>query len=217
MTWKWFAGVNYFAANADGRWWRDHRIPGGLAFSTNSVGHLVKSGLLRNAKEEFWKRLGIDVELDENAPIDSLPKALRLAMQTIYLASDGPSGKATELVPRSDDTPPPPIELKSYLSDKEHRFYRGYYHTDHTLPSPYFEPSIERSQDIAEFHLDFSYIFDKSLSNPDHIAMGTGRRIRRELAPDESKIGKAEAQLIEIGSSPRLVEALKRHGPAKAP
>jgi hypothetical protein len=43
---KWKAGVNYFAAHGDKRWWQDHRIPGGLGFSTNSVGHLAKSGKL---------------------------------------------------------------------------------------------------------------------------------------------------------------------------
>jgi hypothetical protein len=46
VTWKWNVGVNYFAANADGRWWRDHRIPGGVGFSMNSAGPMVKSGLI---------------------------------------------------------------------------------------------------------------------------------------------------------------------------
>jgi len=35
--WKWVAGVNYFSAQADKRWWQDHRIPTGIAFSVNSV------------------------------------------------------------------------------------------------------------------------------------------------------------------------------------
>ena len=39
----WRAGVNYFSAHGDKRWWNDHRIPGGIAFSMNSVGHMVKS------------------------------------------------------------------------------------------------------------------------------------------------------------------------------
>src|SRR6266498_3609476 len=45
-TWQWLAGVNYFCAQGDKRWWEDHRIPGGMAFSVNSVGHMVKSGIL---------------------------------------------------------------------------------------------------------------------------------------------------------------------------
>jgi hypothetical protein len=208
VTWKWLAGVNYFCANGDGRWWRDHRIPGGLAFSTNSVGHLAKSGILNGAQGDFWKCLGVDFEIGKT-PVDSLPKALHLAMQTIHLASDGLSGKATELVERNIHTPPAPIELKSYLAGKEHRFYRGYYHTDHTLPSPYFETTAERPADIGQFDLDLSYLFDNSLSNPDHITMGTGRRIRREV--EETKVRKAEGEMIEIASSPRLVAALEKY------
>ena len=30
--WQWKVGVNYFSAQADGRWWRDHRIPGAWSF-----------------------------------------------------------------------------------------------------------------------------------------------------------------------------------------
>jgi hypothetical protein len=52
-TWKWFAGVNYFCAQGDKRWWQDHRIPGGMAFSVNSVGHLVKSGMIAKAMNEL--------------------------------------------------------------------------------------------------------------------------------------------------------------------
>ena len=36
-------GVNYFSAQGDGLWWRDHRIPGGMAFSMNSVGHMART------------------------------------------------------------------------------------------------------------------------------------------------------------------------------
>jgi hypothetical protein len=42
-TWRWHAGVNSFRAQGDGRWWQDHLMPGGIAFSVNSVGHMVKS------------------------------------------------------------------------------------------------------------------------------------------------------------------------------
>src|SRR5262249_8473402 len=32
--------IDFFAAAGDGRWWHDHRIPGGIAFTANSVGHM---------------------------------------------------------------------------------------------------------------------------------------------------------------------------------
>ena len=32
--------IDFFAAQGDGRWWEDHRAPGGIAFTANSVGHM---------------------------------------------------------------------------------------------------------------------------------------------------------------------------------
>lgn len=39
---RWRAPLNLFACQADGRWWHDRRIPGGLALSINSVGHMMR-------------------------------------------------------------------------------------------------------------------------------------------------------------------------------
>ena len=39
---SWRVGVNYFGAQGDGRWWKDHRIPGGIGLSMNSVGHMAE-------------------------------------------------------------------------------------------------------------------------------------------------------------------------------
>jgi predicted HTH domain antitoxin len=43
---EWFVGVNVFASAGDKRWWHDHRIPGGIAFSMNSVGHMARRAAL---------------------------------------------------------------------------------------------------------------------------------------------------------------------------
>jgi hypothetical protein len=58
-TWRWNVGVNYFGVSADKRWWQDHRIPGGLGFSANSVGHLVKSGQIAEKMSELEELLGV--------------------------------------------------------------------------------------------------------------------------------------------------------------
>ena len=60
MTWEWLAGVNYFCAQGDRRWWHDHRIPGGMALSVNSVGHLAKAGKISEALASLNKELGVD-------------------------------------------------------------------------------------------------------------------------------------------------------------
>ena len=76
-TWKWNVGANYFSAQADKRWWQDHRIPGGMAFSMNSVGHMVKSSILASAMNQFNDALGDATEEDWiPSRIDSLEGAL---------------------------------------------------------------------------------------------------------------------------------------------
>src|SRR5713101_2838358 len=36
---------NIFCAQADGRWWQDHRTPGGVMITSNALGHFVYSRL----------------------------------------------------------------------------------------------------------------------------------------------------------------------------
>lgn len=182
-TWKWYAGVNYFCSQGDKRWWHDHRIPGGMAFSVNSVGHLVKSTIVANAMNELGDILGLPDEGYPDLPIDSLERALQVAMHTISLASDAASGKATQLLPLPDDrselvVPECPIKLPARLSDKNFCEYKGYYHTDFTLPSEYFLNCVERPLETKSYSLDFTYLFRRGLENPEFITMGEGQQVR---------------------------------------
>lgn len=141
-TRMWRAGVNYFSAQGDGRWWRDHRFPGGLAFSVNSVGQMVKASKLADLMQDFNQVLGVTGDELINTNVDSLPKALEMAMRTIAMAAETPSGKATELlmVAPEDRLPTCPIQLPPNLVGKNYCEYVGYYNTDVTIPSIYFRP-----------------------------------------------------------------------------
>ncbi len=217
-TWEWAAGVNYFCAQADKRWWQDHRIPGGMAFSVNSVGHMVKSGILAKGMLALEGALGAPPEGWEPTKVDSLGKALVLAMHTIHSASDAVSGKATELlsIPK-DDTGKPvtecPTQLPSFLVDKDFTRYRGRYHTDVTVPSEYFRPDVERPAGLPECVLDFSYLLQRGVDNPDFTTMGEGRQIRVEEivpspSPRPSKRQRMEPVSVPIETARRLVESL---------
>lgn len=179
-TWEWPAGVNYFSAQGDRRWWQDHRFPAGLAFSVNSVGHMVKSGKLNEAMHYLEQVMGTEEGVFKPPKVDSLPKALGLAMRTISLASSGPSGKATMLMPLDAKIEHPhcPIELPEFLADKDYCEYKGLYHTDVTIPSEYFHGDIERRPGQADTSLDFTYLFDASLDNFDYARMGEGEMVR---------------------------------------
>lgn len=181
--WRWDVGVNYFCAQGDQRWWQDHRIPGGMAFSMNSVGHMVRSGRLAGAMKVFEKAMEVSSEGWRHPSINSLEQALAYAMKTIDNASEAISGRATELLPlvdRSQLIVEKCPALPEELADKNCCEYVGFYHTDYTLPSEYFIPAIERPEHIEPRKLDFTYLFDERLSNPDYVNMGVGRQVGAE-------------------------------------
>jgi hypothetical protein len=226
-SWAWYAGVNYFCAQGDKRWWHDHRIPGGMAFSVNSVGHMVKSGVLAKGLTDLAELMGAPAEARDLQKLESLEDALALAMRTISLAADAVSGKATWLVPAqtpADELPACPIALPASLSTKSHCSYQGYYHTDHTLPSSYFVPDVERPASVLIHDLDLTYLFDDRLDNPDHETMGRGRKIRG-LAPATAsdvmetlngdaiqKRRLALGRQVSVIGHPRLAAALELRG-----
>jgi hypothetical protein len=222
-TWKWYAGVNYFCSQGDKRWWNDHRIPGGMAFSVNSVGHLVKSSIIAKGMNQLGEMLGSPDEGYPDLPIDSLERALQVAMHTISLASNTVSGKATELLPLPEDLstlPTCPTRLPRPLTDKNFCEYTGYYHTDFTLPSEYFRSSVKRPENIQRYSLDFTYLFKRGLENPDFISMGEGRRVRAHSEEAEefpsSDLGAwlsakelvANEMLVSVEDEGRLTAAL---------
>jgi hypothetical protein len=212
-AWKWIAGVNVFAAAGDGRWWQDHRIPAGIGFSVNSVGHLVKSKTMQTALRDFQQAIGDISEPFPTTAVGSLPSALEFAMRTIRGATNAASGKATELLPLPADPSTLrkcPFELSPYLRDFNYCQYQGYYHTDVTVPSEYFRPDIKRPADINARLLDLTYLFDVDVNNPSNVTMGTGRRIRHAGNGNQlSRRPRVVPEQISIDASARLAEALR--------
>ncbi|MBX7152955.1 hypothetical protein K1X84_15105 [bacterium] len=217
-AWMWNTGINYFCSQADKRWWHDHRIPGGMALSINSVGHLVKSTTLQKKMHEINEELSIENENYLESKVDSLGKALDFAMRTIDLAFETHSGRATELIPISEAPPKTkcPIVLPEFLKNKSFCQYKGYYHTDITLPSEYFVNSVERPKDIKPHVLDFTYLFDENPENYDYIKQGIGRRVRgfyksriKPIFKGFTKDSKSKALTVKIENQWRLVSALK--------
>jgi len=197
---RWGVGVNVFAIQGDQRWWNDHRIPGGLGFSMNSVGHLVASEARRNALIEAkptttvsggaakrideLNKLETEIAKLSKTAIQSLDHALKFAMRTINGASHSDTGKcpwsrATSLLREVADSPCPIklIAADPVLKGMNWTTYIGWYHTDITIPSEYFTASQQRPATIiTPISLDFSYLHARR--EPDYKTLAIGQVVR---------------------------------------
>lgn len=193
---RWKVGANYFSAQGDGRWWQDHRIPGGLAFSMNSVGHMART----LAERQLTKNPAV-ARCPAEFPRERLVYwALPTAMRTIGPPADG-STRGTWLARRgsfSEDREPPSFEQRQqYFGGLAHfseNRYLGLYHTDQTIPSSYFDERLWRRDDLnVRDDLYFTYLH--SLADEDYLGMGLGK----ELQPESDENPVIE---FESGSQP---------------
>lgn len=225
IVWRWDVGVNYFCAQGDRRWWNDHRVPAGMAFSMNSVGHMVKAAQLAKTEEKSYQSLSLEPEDIPASNIQSLGKALEFAMKTISNAADTAWGKATELVPLPDpeSLPKCPIDLPAELLNKNFCEYKGYYHTDYTIPTEYFVSEPGKSPSQPSYALDFTYLFHDHIDNPAHRSMGKGRRVKADEGASqtlsdvlkERKPKRAIEEEVAAKSQPLLQQALARYAKGK--
>jgi hypothetical protein len=172
---SWKVGVNYFSPQGDGRWWQDHRIPGGMAYSMNSVGHMARTHAERAMRRDpdLAKRLA-DVPR-ERLVFWALPKA----MKTIGIPMQG-STRGTWLVGRGsfpEDKEPPTFEVRQRVFGDLAHFsenrYEGLYHTDETIPLPYFDPNLWRQEHLVKRDdLYFNYLHLQT--EEDYLSMGIG-------------------------------------------
>lgn len=185
-TRRWEVGVNFFSAQGDGRWWRDHRFPGGIAYSMNSVGHMARHKAEQKLKEDDALAAKIG-DVPRNRLVGwALPTAMRSIGKPQIRNPQG-----TWLVKRgafSEDTNPPTEEVRAavmggLLEYSENR-YHGRYHTDETIPSPYFDLSIT-SLEQATLRDDLFFTYLHSLADEDYPAMGVGM-LRQAIEEDEN-------------------------------
>ena len=139
------------------------------------------------------------------------------------MASEAVSGRATELLSLGADrnelpVAECPVKLSKLVADKNYCEYSGWYHTDYTLPSEYFLPDIERPADLKGHSLDFTYLFHRSIDNPDFRVMGDGHQIRQwdsnsrpmQALHGLSKAMKGDESEVLFDVQERLVKAMAR-------
>lgn len=151
--------VDFFASAGDGRWWHDHRFPGGIAFTANSTGHMI-------AAREWYQ-----------GKYDGRTWALKQAMLTINNAmptrgtvSADPSeqGRVTWL--RSLDAEGKPLvrdcrcplaKIPLMLEGKDWTRYEGALHTDHAVREEFFLDREVAPTASKPYLMDFTYLFDE--------------------------------------------------------
>lgn len=160
---------NIFCAQGDGRWWHDHRTPGGIMLTSNALGHFIMSKDPERVIEETDKI-----------------RALEDAMRTIQNAYKGPLKKgskglrhcpATKLVDLVEGEATP-INAKSNVAKFSPDHYEGYFHTDHLIPSVFFKPQRDPQKLYLYKDLSFRYIFDPKDDPEEHTELMTGKKVK---------------------------------------
>ena len=150
--------IDFFACAADGRWWHDHRFPGGIAFTANSTGHMMAFREWYEGKE------------------DSRSWAVKQAMFTIQNAaptrktqSADPleQGRVTWLRPLDEEGNPllkqikcPLAKVPSILEGKDWTRYEGVLHTDHAVRAEFFLDREVAPTSTRPYLMDFTYLYD---------------------------------------------------------
>lgn len=156
---RWKAGMSLFASAGDKRWWHDHRFPGGVAFSLNSIGHVATVRALEFQRGNFEERR-----------LWNLRWALRLAMHTIKDASRR-TFHCTWLRLRSTESEKNSVAMGGVLRQYSTQRYEGRYHTDYTIPSDFFD--YESSREHSNYDLSLSYLHDPD--DPEYVDITLGR------------------------------------------
>jgi hypothetical protein len=184
--------VDYFAAQGDHRWWHDHRVPGGIAFTANSVGHMIcfREWYEEKQKQTEWLASTAMLTIDSAADVPTYGAASRLE-SLVYQK------------PYHELVACPFLETDKRLAEKDWTRYSGWHHSDHNIRKEFFEAGYPDPADIPDrvkargrWHQDFAYLIDNNAF--EHQRFVNGESCTREEV--EQKLGKREewSTLMEL-------------------
>ncbi len=160
--------VDFFAAAGDGRWWHDHRFPGGIAFSANSPGHMrqfqewyskaedraewfLKAAMYTISHAEPTKLIGTPDRTTQESSLSD-----PIAEGRVTWLRDLRGGKALK------DCPYPfKDKLAKAIEGKDWTTYAGLLHTDHAVRREFFEDRDTPSTERHPYNMDFTYLYDQ--------------------------------------------------------
>ncbi len=168
--------ADFFACAGDGRWWRDHRFPGGIAFTANSTGHMMRFRDWYQGKEQ-----------NESWGLKQAMLTIQNAAQTRVTDSSDPfeQGRATWLraldakgKPLVEDLQCPLASIPGALQGKDWTRYEGVLHTDHAIREEFFLDREVAPTASRPYLMDFTYLYDDK--QEDFEALTRGKRFTDE-------------------------------------
>jgi len=155
---------NVFCAQGDGRWWHDHRTPGGIMITSNALGHFAHARVSKRSIGAVEK-------------VGALENAMR-TINNAFKPGRKNSGlkhcPITWLQPRGKDEPI--IVRSAELAGFSPYRYSGFFHTDHLIPSVFFRPERDQAELPKYEDLDLRYIHDDSTDPQSHAELMAGEK-----------------------------------------
>src|SRR5436190_7006766 len=135
--------ADFFSCAADGRWWADHRFPGGIAFTANSTGHMMRFRDWYQGKDqnEAWALKQAMLTIQNAAPTKSTTSSDPIEEgRATWLRSLDAFGR-----PLVENSRCPMDRVPSVLEGKDWTRYEGVLHTDHAVREEFFVDRDEPS------------------------------------------------------------------------
>jgi hypothetical protein len=150
---------NIFCAQADGRWWQDHRTPGGVMITSNALGHFLYARTGKLKMEDPTKGWAL-----ENAmrTISNAHRDKRLKHTPATFLGSAAAGQSC------------PFKSTSEFAQYSTAAYHGYFHTDHLIPSVFFQRGIDPAGIPQYDGLSLQYIHDEHADPIDHAELVVG-------------------------------------------
>ena len=151
--------LDYFACAGDGRWWHDHRFPGGIAFTANSPGHMIafRDWYQQKTDSREWALKQAMVTIQNATPTrrtDSTEPAEQ--GRATWLRPVGPDGRAL-----AADVVCPISQVPTVLEGKDWTRYEGVLHTDHAVREEFFLDREVAPTASKPYLMDFTYLYDE--------------------------------------------------------
>jgi len=162
--------ADYFACAADGRWWHDHRFPGGIAFTANSTGHMIRFREWYEGKDqsESWALKQAMLTINNAAPVNStMTGDGQEDVGVTWLRSLDSDGK-----PMVADIQCPLANVPGTLQGKDWTRYEGLLHTDHAVREEFFLDREIAPTSSRLYLMDFTYLYDSKQEDFERFTAG---------------------------------------------